>query len=271
MDQFLGIRQTLDEIKRSPHRLRMCLIESSPLVSPSNKWKIGHSGSFEDIPQDIILLIANGLNCFDISVLERVCRRFFVIIRLKWPLNQRRFALWSYTGTEKPQKWNIYEFYIKLHKGGRWVTYNSIDDPNNSKVDPVHSLVTIMDQFVPSDCEVDPSQWEVCELKSEKSSYSLNKLWADYLEKCINLVCVGLVNADDISLNFENHTNLEGFFMELKSADGNGAAIDFPSSMKAIVLYATEENYRKRDSWFSKPYVDKVLLYASKCTKLKLL
>jgi hypothetical protein len=257
--------------ERSPYRLRMHLMEPFSLVGPSDECKIGHSGCFEDISQDIILLIANSLICFDISVLERVCRRFFVIIRLKWPLNQRRFALWSYTGTEKPQKWDIYEFYIKFHKGGRWATYNSIYDTNNSKVDPVHSLVTIMDEFVPSDREVDPSQWEVCELKSEKSSYSLNKLWADYLEKCINLVCVGLVNADDISLNFENHTNLEGFFMELKSADGNGAAIDFPSSMKAIVLYATEENYRKRDSWFSKPYVDKVLLYASKCTKLKLL
>jgi hypothetical protein len=271
MDQFLGIRQTLDEIKRSPHRLRMCLIESSPLVSPSNKWKIGHSGSFEDIPQDIILLIANGLNCFDISVLERVCRRFFVIIRLKWPLNQRRFALWSYTGTEKPQKWNIYEFYIKLHKRGRWATYNSMDDPNNSKVDPVHSLVTIMDRFIPSDCEVDPSQWEVCELKSEKNSYSFNELWAHYLEKCRKLVCVGLINASGIHLNLENHTNLEGFFMELKSADGKGASITLPNSMKAIVLYATEENYRRHDSWFSNPCVNSLYLSASGCTKLELL
>jgi hypothetical protein len=268
MDQFLGIRQTLDEIKRSPHRLRMCLIESSPLVSPSNKWKIGHSGSFEDIPQDIILLIANGLNCFDISVLERVCRRFFVIIRLKWPLNQRRFALWSYTGTEKPQKWNIYEFYIKLHKGGRWVTYNSIDDPNNSKVDPVHSLVTIMDQFVPSDCEVDPSQWEICELKSEKNSRSFNELWARYLQKCRKLVCVRLINASDIRLYFENHTNLEGFFMKLKSEDGKGASIFLPNSMKAIVLYATEENYRRRDSWFSDPCVNGLYLSALECTGL---
>jgi hypothetical protein len=82
---------------------------------------------------------------------------------------------------------------------------------------------------------------------------------------------VRLINADGIHLDFKNHTNLEGLFMELKSANGNGAAITFPNSMKAIVLYATEENYRKHDSWFSEAYVDKVILFVSECTKLKLL
>jgi hypothetical protein len=165
-----------EEIQQPPCQLGMHLMEPFSPVSPSYEWKTGHSGSFKDIPQDVILFIANGLSCFDISVLEQVCRRFFVIIRLQWPQNQRRFALWSYTGTEKPQKWDTYEFYIKFYERGRWATYNSMDDPNNSKVDPVHSLVTIMDQFVPSDCEVDPSQWEICELKGEKNSYSFNEL-----------------------------------------------------------------------------------------------
>jgi hypothetical protein len=268
MGQFLGIRQTSDEIERSPRRLGMHLIKSSPLVSPSDKCKIGHSGSFEDIPQDVILLIANGLSCFDISVLERVCRRFFVIIRLQWPLNQRCFALWLDTGTEKPQKWDTYEFYIKFHERGRWATYNSMNGPNNSKMDPVHSLVTIMDQFVPSDCEVDPSQWEICELKSEKNSYSFDGLWANYLQKCVNLVCVRLINVDDIYLDFKNHTNLEGFFMELKSEDGKGASIFLPNSMTAIVLYATEENYRKHDSRFSDPCLNNLYLNALRCTGL---
>jgi hypothetical protein len=139
---------------------------------------------------------------------------------------------------------------------------------NNSKVDPVHSLVTIMDQFVPSDCEVDPSQWEICELKSEKNSRSFNELWARYLQKCRKLVCVRLINASDIRLYFENHTNLEGFFMKLKSEDGKGASIFLPNSMKAIVLYATEENYRRRDSWFSDPCVNGLYLSALECTGL---
>jgi hypothetical protein len=59
--------------------------------------------------------------------------------------------------------------------------------------------------------------------------------------------------------------------MKLKSEDGKGASIFLPNSMKAIVLYATEENYRKHDSWFLEPYVDQLYLSAPGCTKLELL
>jgi hypothetical protein len=62
---------------------------------------------------------------------------------------------------------------MKLHKG-RWATYNDKDDPNNSNVDPVHSLAARMGQSLPPDREVNPSQWETDELKGEKTTVSLS-------------------------------------------------------------------------------------------------
>jgi hypothetical protein len=73
MNEFISsIEETWSEIKKPPpneiqqppYRLGMHEIEPFSLVSPSHKWRTGHSGSFGNIPQDVILHITNGLSCF---------------------------------------------------------------------------------------------------------------------------------------------------------------------------------------------------------------
>jgi hypothetical protein len=58
--------------------------------------------------------------------------------------------------------------------------------------------------------------------------------------------------------------------MELKSADGRGAVINLPSSIKSIVLCAPETNYQKHRIWFSEPRVNSLYLNIRERTQLEL-
>jgi hypothetical protein len=212
--------------EQSPYQLRRYLV-SPPLVRLSDNVKKCDYGRFESIPDEIILHIANYLNFFYKTILEKVGKRFFSIIRTKCPPIQYSCTLWSNEEIEDLLKQDSYEFYMKVYKG--------------RNVGPMRYFIAKMGKPPPSDSEADPSQWEVMMLKVEKNDYDLNRTWAEYLQRCVNLAFLILRNARGmINLFIRNLTKLEGLFMELKLGDLCQPYIIPPSSIKTIVLYASK-------------------------------
>jgi hypothetical protein len=238
---------------------------SPPLLKKKllNNGKGCYSEVFKNIPDYIILYIVNYLNYLDRRALEQVCRRSFVIIRLRRPKFSYPFVFWSHTKIKDSRKQGSYEFCMVLHD--LRATYKG-----NTDMGPVHYFDVIMNQCTSRFHEEDSPVWNVMRLEGETSIREITRFWATYLQKCLSLVCLKLDNISNIDLNFTNHPNLEIFIMELKSADGRGATIDLPPSMKTIILYATEENYRKHYTQNSRPYVDHLYLNAPECMDLEL-
>jgi hypothetical protein len=244
------------------------LTKYHPVSPPPSKKSLGNSkrcypGMFIPISDDNFLLMINYLDYFDIKVLERVCRCFFVIIRLKGPKISRSFAFLSHTEIKDSRKQGSHEFCMVLHN--LRATYNG-----NTNMGPVYYFDVIMNQCSSRFHVKDSPVWNVMRLESETNDNIINQFWATYLQKCSRLVCLKLDNASNIDLNFNNHPNLEIFIMELKSADGCDTCASLPPSMKKIVLYATEENYRKHCTWYSRPYVHYLHLSAPDCIDLEL-
>jgi hypothetical protein len=205
----------------------------------------------------------NYLNYFDRRALEQVCNLFFVIIRLKGPKFSYPFVFLSHTKINDSRKQGSYKFCMVLHD--LRAIYKG-----NTDMGPVHYFDVIMNQCTSRFHEEDSPVWNVMRLEGETNDYIINQFWAAYLQKCSRLVCLKLDNASNIDLNFNNHPNLEIFIMELKSADGCETSASLPPSMKKIVLYATEENYRRYCIPNSKPYVNRLYLNAPDCMDLEL-
>jgi hypothetical protein len=228
-------------------------------VSPPLPLKV----SLDNREDGNFLLMINYLNYLDRRALEQVCKLFFVIIRLKGPKFSCPFVFWSHTEIKDSRKQGSYELCMILHDV--MATYNV-----NTDMDPVYYFDVIMNQCTSQFHEEDSPVWNVMRLEGETSIPEITKFWATYLQKCSRLVCLKLDNASNIDLNFNNHPNLEIFIMELKSASGRGAQVFLPPGMKTIVLYATEENYRRYCIPNSKPYVNRLYLNAPKCMDLEL-
>jgi hypothetical protein len=228
-------------------------------VSPPLPLKV----SLDNREDGNFLLMINYLNYLDRRALEQVCKLFFVIIRLKGPKFSCPFVFWSHTEIKDSRKQGSYEFCMVLHD--LRATYNG-----DTNMDPVYYFDVIMNRRSSRFHEEDSPVWNVMKLEGETNDYIINQFWATYLQKCSRLVCLKLDNASNIDLNFNNHPNLEIFIMELKSADGCETSASLPPSMKKIVLYATEENYRRYCIPNSKPYVNRLYLNAPDCMDLEL-
>jgi hypothetical protein len=234
-----------------------------PRESLDDIWEGCYPGMFIPISDDNFLLMINYLDYFDIKALEQACKLFFVIIRLKGPKFSCPFVFLSHTEIKDSRKQGSHEFCMVLHD--IMATYNGDTDMGS-----VYYFDVIMNQCSSRFHEEDSPVWNVMRLESETSAREINEFWAAYLKDCSRLVCLKLDNASNIDLSFNDHPNLEIFIMELKSADGRGATIDLPPSMKTIILYATEENYRKHYTQNSRPYVDHLYLNAPECMDLEL-
>jgi hypothetical protein len=232
-------------------------------VSLDDIGKGCYPGMFIPISDDSFRLMINYLDYFDRRALEQVCKLFFVIIRLKGPKFSYPFVFWSHTKIKDSRKQGSYEFCMVLHD--LRATYNG-----DTNMGPVYYFDVIMNQCSSRFHEEDSPVWNVMRLESETSIRKINQFWATYLQKCLSLVCLKLDNASNIELPLYDHPKLEILIMELKSADGCETCAFLPPSMKKIVLYATEENYRKHCTWYSRPYVHYLFLSAPKCIDLEL-
>jgi hypothetical protein len=229
----------------------------SPL-NPSNKREERHSKAFIDIPDEIILYILDFLDYFDgTNVLKQVNNHFHEIIESKWPSIPRYlFKFWptparpsilqtlfkslSNTNIECTLKRDFYQFCMTLNK--EKVIHNY--DPSNYNMKQARYLVAIMNEYLLSHHEVNPSQWDVIMLKDEKCNIAFTIPWTDYLKLCHNLVYLTLDNASHINLILK-HTKLEGLFL------GCGAYVDPPSSMKIFVFYTSKVKFREYQIQFS--------------------
>jgi hypothetical protein len=241
-------------------------VSCSPASLPDD-WKKCKPKSFISIPEDIILVIADYLSRSDREVLEQVSKYFLTIIRSKWPPKPEYLILYDLNTTiEYLLELSLRELCMALHKVE--ITYNNVI--SNSKMGPTRYFLGRICHRPPCDSIMSPSQWEGLMVKFEKDNGSFNQyLWRRYMEKCKNLVYLTLTDADDIFLEIENLEKLEGLFVKLKSADGLGACIIPPSSMKEIVLYASEENYQEHHTQFLEGHVERLGLHAPKCTELE--
>jgi hypothetical protein len=103
-------------------------------------------------------------------------------------------------------------------------------------------------------------------LEGETNDCIINRSWADYLRECINLHFLRLDNVN-IGLNIWKLTKLEVLFMKLKPVNDLGLSIVSPSSMKAIVVSASEES----DTQSSKQRMVNLSLGAPEGTRLDIL
>jgi hypothetical protein len=250
--------------EQSPYQLRRYLVSPS-LVRLSDNGKKCDYGRFKSIPDEIIIHIANYLDFFYKTILEKVGKRFFSIIRSKYPPIQYSYTLWSNEEIEDLLKQDSYEFYMKVYKG--------------RNVGPMRYLIARLNKPSPSDSEADPSQWEFIRLKGETSEYAFEQEWSRavdesweyYLPKCVNLAFLILRNARGIiDLFIRNLTKLEGLFMEFKSIDLCQTHIILPSSIKTIILYASEGNDQECHTRLSKRYNYRFELETLKGTQLAL-
>jgi hypothetical protein len=243
--------------------IKLYRVGSSSPTSPPDSWKKCNSGEFKYIPEDIILYIANYFDHFDIRKSEQVCRRLFAIIRSKWPLPPIPcFAAFrSDAVIEDSQMRYLYNSYINFYNN------RANDNPN---MDPVYYFDDMIDLYSLDKMNVDPSLWTHMRLKSEDDNSTINETLANYLRQCKRLVYLRVDNASNILLNLRDHINLEGLFVEFKSVDGLGAYITSPSSMKAVILYATEKNYQKHHTQLLEPRVLKLHLITLESTELEL-
>jgi hypothetical protein len=202
-------------------------------------------------------------------VLEQVCRYFLIIIRSVWPPMPEYLLYCSNSEMKHLLKPNFYELCKALHNVE--ITYNNVT--SNSKKGPARYLARRSERPY-SDLEVDLSQLEgfmVNMVEFEKDNNLFTQLcWDDYMKNFQNLVYMAITDADDIRLDIEDLTKLEGFFAKFDSAGERvGGYISLPPNIKEIVLYASEENYQEHHTQFSKGYVDHLGLNVSKYTKLE--
>jgi hypothetical protein len=252
--------------KQIPYKLRIYSVGSYPVGSSLMKlpddWKEYVSEGFTNFSLDIIRYITNYLNDFDIRALKQISKRIFAIMRREWPQIIFYVALWSNEMIEYSQKRDLYNICMKFHKQRA---------TNNSNMDSVCYLDGRMNQYPPHKMKMDPSRWTFMRLKDGTNNYRLNQSWVHYLKECVNLVYLRLIDTSDLYLNIANLTKMERFFMKLKPVNGWGAEVTLPSSMKTIVVYATEESYQKHHTQFSERYIYYLQLNALKCTQFKFL
>jgi hypothetical protein len=237
MGQSLKIEQ--------PYKLTRYRVGSPLPMDPLDKSKI----IYTFIPGEIILIIAEYCDYFNITVLKQACRHFFVIISPKWPTTQYSIAYWENNEIQYSRKQYSYNLCMKLYK--KRVTHNGNNVTNNLNMDPVCYFDGIINRPSPSPNKVNPSQWKAIRLKSETSDYIINQSWVDYLKVCEELNYLRLENVDNINLNIENLSNLKEFFMEFKSIHALGGQATLPSSVEEIVVHASEGNYQERYTLYS--------------------
>jgi hypothetical protein len=222
-------------------------------MGPPNTYKERCSANFENIPNDIILYIANYLVYSNIGALGTVSRCFLEIIRLKWPLSFGDFVYWSDSSIEDSLKRDFYQLCMGLYKEKAIFKKNNDVTKNRS-----YLAAIINDERSPF--KEDPSQWNVIVLKCETYDIAFNVIWDVYLGTCVNLVYITLNYTRLSYLDFRNLINLKGLFL------GYGATVHLPPSIETFVLYTLGEKYRNPIK-----NLDFLNLNSLKCTKLKFL
>jgi hypothetical protein len=229
-------RQTPDEMGQTPYELKGYSMNSSSLMSPSNNSQECYSKEFTNIPIEMIIYIASELDYFNIRAFECVCKHILEIIRLKWPpVSQDCFRFSLNTMFKCTLERDFYRLCRELRKEKAII----FDNPNSCNMRLRHYLGAEMTECLSPFDIMRPSQWKVIMLKGETCCIRLKKFWLDYLEKCINLFYLTLVDAKFISLCLKNLKRLKGFFIKLNSVGGCGATITLPPSVNEIVVYVS--------------------------------
>jgi hypothetical protein len=268
-------------------------------MDPPNDWEGFVTVGSMDIPGEIILDIARYLIYSDKRALELVCRSLFATIRPKWPPIQSFIVFWS-NENKKLQKRYLYNLYMEFHE--KRIIYqgkNVTNDPNMGSVCYFRGTMNqfspplcecysrgTMNQFSPPLCkcysrdamneqppplcEMGPSRWQVMRLKGGGINEFYNSLWVNYLRKCVNLVSLGLEHVNNITLDIPYLTKLEVLFIKPELIDGSKIAIaGLPSSVKAVVVYASEEKDQKCCSQSSKRWIQNLTISALEYTELE--
>jgi hypothetical protein len=123
-------------------------------------------------------------------------------------------------------------------------------------MDPIYHFEGIRNQYPPHKTVMDPSRWTSMRLKGRTEDYRHTLSWNNYLNECVNLFYLELIDISDISLGPVNIPKLEGLFMKFKSVNHWRALINLSSSMKTIVVYASEGNDQECHTQPSKEYVN---------------
>jgi hypothetical protein len=252
MGQILEIIDESINQKQSPCQLERYLASPYSSTESLNDLKGNYPGAFKHIPKEVFLLMVDYLDDSNRRMLGQVCRPFSATIWSERPPNQDHFTFWFPKEIKYSRKQDLHKkrdiykdntsmgpvYYFGGIMNQCLPQFCEVNSPQFCEVNPF--------QFCEEDlfqcCEVNPPQWNIMTLEGETNDDTINQSWVNYLEECINLHFLKLVNVNNIDLNnIGKLTKLEMLFMKLKPVDRLYASITPPSNVKAIVVSISEE------------------------------